>query len=208
MFLSSIIALIACTSSSSTNDAVSETNLKPYAERLVEIKTQKDSAKTSEEKKTILFNAINKEIPAYWNGTPWDFNGTCRKPKGGYIACGYFVTNTLTDLDFDIKRVWLAQQASSVMIKQLTTNVKVFYSYQKLKAFLLTQKKNDAFIVGLSNHTGYMTKEGNQLYFIHSNYIGDVGVMKEKADESIALTEDTYFMVGSLLQNEELMKKW
>ncbi|MBQ0151856.1 MAG: hypothetical protein KBS61_03055 [Chryseobacterium sp.] len=86
--------------------------------------------------KETLFSFINNEIPTYWEGTPWSFNGTTRIPKTGSIACGYFITNVLTDFGYDIKRIYLAQQPSSVMIKQLCTDVKYFDSRGKLEDFV------------------------------------------------------------------------
>ena len=54
------------------------------------------------EKKKLCCETIHNGIPGYWIGTVWDFNGVTRTPKQGAIACGYFVTNVLTDLGFKI----------------------------------------------------------------------------------------------------------
>ena len=73
-----------------------------------------------------LFNIAVNELFPYWYGTKWDFNGTTRVPGEGFIACGYFVTNTLTDMGFIIPRVKWAQSASEVFIKKLSCTVKRF----------------------------------------------------------------------------------
>ena len=69
-----------------------------------------------------LLGRITDEIFPYWYGTKWDFNGTTRIPKQGKIACGYFITNVLVDVGFNIPRVRWAQSASEVFIRKLTPN--------------------------------------------------------------------------------------
>ncbi|MCX8523228.1 hypothetical protein OF897_04730 [Chryseobacterium formosus] len=154
--------------------------------------------KTKEEKKNYLFRFINYDVPNYWMGTPWSFNGTSREPQKGSIACGYFVTNTLTDFGFDINRTYLAQQASSVMIKKLCSDIKYFSKRQDLEKYILNKDKNQVYIVGLDFHTGFITRENKDTYFIHSSYIKDKGVVKESTQTSQALNASKTFMIGTL----------
>ena len=151
---------------------------------------------------------MHEYIPKYWNGTPWDFNGTTRIPGQGQIACGYFITNTLTDLGFPIERVKLAQAASSVLIKAVTTDIAYPKSVDELNAYALARPDESVYIVGLDFHTGYVTRKGNAVYFIHSNYINRKGVMKEPVKESAALANNKFFMIGSISGNEAMMQKW
>lgn len=71
-----------------------------------------------------VFKTIAYEMPAYWVGTKWNFNGVIRVPGQGTIACGYFVTTVLEDIGFKLNRIKLSQQASSVMITSLCINIK------------------------------------------------------------------------------------
>lgn len=155
-----------------------------------------------------LFTLIHQQIPAYWTGTPWDFNGTTREPGKGTIACGYFITNTLYDLGFPIERVKLAQAASSVLINTVTVNSKWISGFDAFKQYMDAQPDKSVFIVGLDFHTGYVTKDKGQAYFIHSNYIQRKGVMKEKIESSDALKASKVFMIGCLTANDALLKKW
>src|ERR1700749_1339754 len=82
-----------------------------------------------------LFKLIDEDIYNYWAGTPWEFYGTTRQPKTGSIACGYFVTNTLTDLGFKIDREGLANAVSADMIKKLCVGIKSFHSLSKLNGY-------------------------------------------------------------------------
>lgn len=170
-----------------------ETKKVPYKEFLVSI-----NKKSEEEKKNYLFQFINYDVPNYWTSTPWSFNGTSREPQKGTIACGYFVTNTLTDFGFDINRTYLAQQASSVMIKKLCKDIKYFSKRQDLDTYILSKDKNQVYIVGLDFHTGLITRENKDTYFIHSNYIKNKGVVKELTQTSQALNASKTFMIGTL----------
>ncbi len=155
-----------------------------------------------------LFKLIDEDIYNYWTGTPWAFYGTTQQPKTGSIACGYFVTNTLTDLGFRINRIGLAEVASGNMIKKLCVGIKSFYSVDKLNSYLAAQPINSVFIIGLDFHTGYVVKTATGCYFFHSNYINKAGVTKEKIDASQALSTNKFFMIGSLTANEKLLRKW
>lgn len=180
-----------------------KTKLIPYSDLVKKLKTEKIS---KGERKKRFFTFINQDVPNYWIGTKWDFNGVTRTPNQGKIACGYFVTNTLADFGFNIKRIYLAQQASSVMIKKLCepNSVKRFSKFSQLSNYLKTRKQNDVFIVGLDYHTGYIIKEADNFYFLHSNYINKEGVIKEKTELSQALKSSNSFMIGSLMENETL----
>lgn len=158
--------------------------------------------------KEYFFRLMNEDIPCYWKGTGWDFNGVTRTPGNGDIACGYFITTVLQDLGFQLKRTWLAQQAASVIVKQLTAGAHSFSSVPAMIRFIQQQKEHDVFIVGLDFHTGFMIKDGKDVYFLHSNYINRKGVIKEPAATSAALNASKYFLLGSLYRNDKLMKQW
>ena len=192
----SLLLLAGCkkTSEQESNSADKRTEIKQsYKEYLTAI-----HQKTKAEKKQYFFKFINNDVPQYWAKTPWSFAGTSREPKKGSIACGYFVTNTLVDYSFDIDRTYLAQQASSVMIKKLCTEVKYFSKRQDLEHYILGKNKNQVYIVGLDFHTGYITRENKDTYFIHSNYIKNEGVIKELTKNSRALNASKTFMIGTL----------
>ncbi|WP_177764996.1 hypothetical protein [Flavobacterium sp. I3-2] len=179
-----------------------------YSDYLKQVKNQKSNFTNISEAKNFLFEIYNKNIPEYWIGTKWNFNGTTRIPNKGTIACGYFVTNTLSDVDFKIERVKLAQEVSSKMINQLCVNIKRFGDFSKLKDYINNQPDQSVFIIGLDFHTGFVLKSGNKIYFLHSNYIDNEGVIKEEIDNSIALRSTKTFMIGNLTENEELISEW
>lgn len=159
--------------------------------------------------KRLLFLLIHLDLPHYWVGTEWDFNGMTRNPNQGKIACGYFITNTLTDIGFDIPRIRLAQLPSSKMIYALCTDVETLPDFEALLKYLEGQEKESVFIIGLDFHTGYVTKDATgAVYFIHSNYIEREGVVKELAKESVALQKSNFYMIGNLLANKSILQDW
>lgn len=180
----------------------------PYTDFLNEVKNEKTKFLNTNEAKKFLFEIYNESIPKYWLGTKWDFNGTTRKPNEGTIACGYFVTNILADLGFKIERVKLAQDVSSRMINELCVNVKRFGDFNKLKEYIKNQPNNSVFIIGLDYHTGYVLKADDKIYFLHSNYIDNEGVVKEEIDDSRALRSSKSFMIGNLSENNNLISNW
>lgn len=192
LFFFVFLAFIGCNKTKVESENL-ETKKVPYKEFLVSI-----NKKSEEEKKKYLFTFINYDVPNYWASTPWSFNGTSREPQKGTIACGYFVTNTLTDFGFDINRTYLAQQVSSVMIKKLCKDIKYFSKRQDLDKYILSKDKNQVYIVGLDFHTGFITRENKDTYFIHSNYIKNKGVVKELTQTSQALNTSKTFMIGTL----------
>ncbi len=155
-----------------------------------------------------LFGLINNELYYYWKGTPWDFNGATQSPQKGNIACGYFITNTLSDLGFSLQRVKLAQAPSSEMIKKLCVDIHWFTKFEELQTYLDRQPGKSVYLVGLDFHTGYILKDSLNSYFFHSNYIKKQGVIKERIEESAALRYNKAFMIGSLSANKRLMEEW
>lgn len=180
----------------------------PYSEFLNELRDTKDTLKSIEEGKQLLFEAFNFSIPNYWIGTKWDFNGMSRVPQEGAVACGYFITNTLSDVGFDIPRIKLAQEPSSVMINQLCVNVKHIAGFENFKKYMASQADNQLYIVGLDFHTGFILKAGGRCYFLHSNYIKHEGVVKEEIELSAALQNSESYMIGSLTANTKLIEAW
>ena len=145
-----------------------------------------------------------------WYTTPWTFAGHTEKPKVGSVACGYFVSTTLRDAGFNLNRFKLAQMAPYDEVKTIACgdSVKVFANFNKTKFIAEMQNYEDGlYFVGLDFHVGFILKSSDQIYFIHSNYIGKVGVMKEAVADSKAIESESYY-ICSISNNKKLMRKW
>ncbi len=205
-----IILLVACTSKKEERIDIQRKTIQqlPIFETYISSLKEKNKLKAISEKKTIFFRYLVEDMPVYWCGTKWDFNGVTRTPKKGEIACGYFVTTLLEDFGFEIKRIYLAQQASSVMINQLCAkkSIKHFSKVEQLEVFMLNRSEQEIYIVGLDFHTGFLIRKGEKMYFFHSNYINKSGVVFEEIKKSDALKNSQSFMIGSLSENTSLFK--
>lgn len=163
------------------------------------------------ETKDYLFRITSKEVFPQWYGTQWDFNGVTRTPKKGKIACGYFVTNILTDLGFNIPRIKWAQSASEVFIKKIASKgqTKRFMKrpLNEVKRYLMSLG-NGIYLVGLDIHVGFIVAENNKLRFVHSSYYkpGE-GVISEKLDSWNPLRDSNYRIVGKIF-SDKMIENW
>ena len=193
-------------------------SLKSIKENKTQFQTRYKSAVTKNEKKLVLadakifiLNSILNTILPQWMGTPWSFEGHSEQPNTGSIACGYFVSTTLNQCGFNINRYKLAQKnpKNEALIIQLDNSIEHFEnkSVSEFKSYFLKNKKDGIYFIGLDFHVGYLQKEGEHLYFIHSNYINSEGVVKEEISSSKAFKSSHYY-VANITQNDLLIKKW
>ena len=163
-----------------------------------------------DEARDYIFDAITTEIFPQWYGTKWDFYGTTRTPGEGKIACGYFVTNVLTDAGFNIPRVKWAQSASEVFIKKLAPSDITRFSNRPISEVesYLKPKGDGLYLVGLDSHVGFIVVRNGKSSFVHSNYYkADKGVMSEEIDSKNPLSDSAYRVLGKLL-SDEMVVNW
>lgn len=157
-----------------------------------------------------LLTTMVDSVFHYWYDTDWDFNGVTQQPHQGSIACGYFVTTTLQHAGLNIDRVKIAQQASSKIIQTLCKreSIKSFYNknFKGLKDYL--KKSNDGlYIIGLDNHVGFIHKKDTSIVMIHSG--ANTGIVcRQRIDECGPVKHSKVHVIGNLLENDVLMKKW
>jgi hypothetical protein len=159
----------------------------------------------------IFTAAVAETIVPGWIGTKWDFNGTTEKPQQGYIACGYFVTTVLRDAGLNLARVKLAQCASEQMIQSLVQPQFIKrYPNWSIENFVqaVEQSGYGLYIVGLDNHTGIIYNDGNNIFFIHSTFVGTRNVQMESAISSSVLQSSKYKMLGKLSADERVLQRW
>lgn len=151
------------------------------------------------------------DIIPQWYGTKWSFDGYSEIPKSGSIACGYFVSTTLRDVGLNINRYKLAQKApyheAEVIACGTTIETLQDKSKEELKAYFIKNKKDGLYFIGLDFHVGFILKEGQNIYFIHSNYINNSGPIKEKIDDSRVMKSSVYHFCN-ITHNDVLLKKW
>jgi hypothetical protein len=127
------------------------------------------TAKSREELIDFWVTAISHDLFKKWENTPWDFNGITQTPQQGAIACGYFVTTMLQDMDVKLNRVKLSTCASSEMMKSLTPGQRIRnLSPLNYIDFTNTMKSwgKGVYIIGLDYHTGFIVNDGTETWFI------------------------------------------
>ena len=172
-------------------------------------KSQKKSL-LSDARQTFISAVVDSIVP-HWMGTPWDFYGTTETPGEGKIACGYFVSTLLQDAGLKVERVKMAQQASEKIVKTLATkqDIKRFRNTE-FATFIDSMETWGAglYVVGLDNHVGFLYHDGEEVWFIHSSYIGPKCVVREEAASSLILASSKYRVVGKISANDRLVEKW
>jgi hypothetical protein len=196
------ISLAACNSSNSQKKITTQQNSsKKIVSKLDVNNYEKIKTKVSENKYSISkYNLIVDSLMPYWYGTPWNFYGTTQVPNSGTIACGYFVTTILRDANFIIKRVYLAQQTASTIIKTMCTNnsIKHYTKLIDLENYFSNKKNNTLYIIGLDCHVGFVIKENDQLFFIHSSYVTPAVVKRELLHNAIPIFTSKTYMIGEV----------
>ena len=172
--------------------------------------TSSNKTQTLDEARKLLTEYLHNDIFNHWYATKWSFEGHTETPKQGTVACGYFVSTTLRDVGFNLNRYKLAQKSPEDEAKVIACGTSIEklqnVSKQELKKYFLKQK-DGIYFIGLDFHVGYIYKNNQEVYFIHSNYIDNKGVMKETLESSKAIVSTTYY-IANITYNDVLIKKW
>lgn len=187
---------------------------KKYDNQLMIIKRKKaELVKLPKPKQQqFLIKALTEQIFPFWYGIRWSFYGNTTTPGDGSIACGYFVTTTLSHAGVKLNRVKLAQCASEEMIRSLVQkqNITHFNSIS-LQNFIngISKKGKGIYIIGLDNHTGFIYIDStNEVRFIHSSGRFPFCVINEKASESVVLEKSDYKVVGKISDDDVFLKNY
>jgi len=161
----------------------------------------------------LFTNLLTGKIIPYWLGTPWSFEGHTSVPGSGEIACGYFVSTTLKDVGLSLDRYKFAQQLPIHEAKTLALGKPLLEindnSEDKRIAILKNVLQEGIYFIGFDqSHVGYIQKKGNELFLIHSNYVGAEGVVIEKVKDSRVFSYYTRMYIADISRNATLMKKW
>lgn len=158
--------------------------------------------------KSFLYEQLTQNIWPAWYGTDWDFNGISNTPGEGQIACGYFVSTTLKHTGFRLNRYRLAQQAATDICKAVAPDMYRFRSLEALEKHLQAQQGEQLYVLGLDYHVGFIQQKDSTYSFTHSSYYDPVKVTNEQFDASAALEYSSVYVLASLFEKDDLVKKW
>jgi hypothetical protein len=191
---------------------------KELAEKRTELSRQYRNALTAAEKNAILERASSVleshllKMTHCWRGTPWDFNGTCKTPGSGKIACGYFVSTVLQDAGVKCERIRLAQQPSqriiATFLKRSDMRINAGVTYDNFLEQEIAQGSGWR-IVGLDRHVGFLViEEDGRTRFIHSNPGRPQVVLDEPREKSAYLRNSNYRVTGNITANKPFLEGW
>jgi len=145
-----------------------------------------------------------------WKGTPWEFYGTSTTPREGTIACGYFVTTVFEQAGFKIERVYLAQQASAVLVNTFARGSKVEWLRPTDNADALKQTRarfaDGLVVIGFDYHVGFLRLDGERAEFCHSSYLEPGVVTCEDPVKAGAFASRVYVVADAL--NDTMLDDW
>lgn len=177
-----------------------------YSKQLAIIKERLSASSSSSFSKQLQTELTESVFP-FWYGTPWDYNGHTNKPRQGVVACGYFVSTTLKHIGFNLNRYDIAKMYSSDIVKVLChDDYQTYYNFESFQNYC-SKLEDGIYILGLSNHVGFLSIEQGTRYFIHSDYSSEEGVRKEVIKHSFALENASSFWVGNF-SNHSNTQKW
>jgi hypothetical protein len=114
-------------------------------------------------------------------------------------------------MDLKIQRQKLAVCPSSTMMRTISQRQKIEnlsnLSYDDFNKSL-QQFGKGVYILGLDYHTGFVVNDGKENWFIHSNYIRRIGVVKETVMNSAALRSSKTRWLISLTNDKQFLYRW
>jgi hypothetical protein len=177
----------------------------------------------SEARQTVV-NAIVNDIFPFWMGTPWTMaviddglkpNAKTPFDKGKGISCSFFITSVLENAGLRfVNRDAFAGTIAIKAQRAFTPGKKYLKRFVGISPLQLKKKMqklgSGLYLVGLNCHIGFIAVKGEDVRFIHSNYLGDVAVTDEPLETSpaIALSEDAGYVVTSLFKDNRLVFHW
>jgi hypothetical protein len=182
---------------------VVDTPLKSYTSQKTESKLTLQKSDSLHFSQNLQAELVEHILP-FWEGTQWDFNGYTNTPNDGVIACGYFVSTTLKHLGFTLNRNDIAKMYSQQIAEVLCfDDTRSFEMSNELKTYV-AHLKDGIYILGLSNHVGFLEIKNQVAYFIHSDYTSVLGVHRELFYQSDAAMSSTVFWIGNLSNNPKV----
>jgi len=172
--------------------------------QLYRYRTQPEVSKDSI--RTYLLNQFENKVYPHWVGTKWAYEGHTNTPgTDKEIACGYFVSTTLKHMHFQWNRYELAKMYSLNIVEKTCQDLKTYTDKTNLIKKVLSAPDN-LYIIGLDSHVGFILKTNKMVWFVHSNYYGAQGPIKELASVSPALNDSQTYYLGTFFTDKNIGK--
>ena len=200
-----------------THNSYKESLSNIYQKRKNLASAYKDSNSPLEKKRLLaqagdyFEHALLDTLMPHWYGTPWEFNGHTNEPGKGEVACGYLVSTTLRHMGLELNRYKMAQQSAMSEAKTLCleeTEVVIHYSSDASPkpSAVCAGLTGGLYLVGLSNHVGFLLIRNEGHYFIHSDYVS--GEVRFENAQASAAFQSSIYCYAPITTNEALMTRW
>ncbi len=170
-----------------------------------------------------LLAAIDGELFPPWLGTRWGLgrNSTATRPHqaGMTVGCSYFVTSILQNAGFVLDNRYHFAQAPALDIQRsLAPAAGAIARFLSIPAETLGGKiaalGDGLYLIGLSNHVGWVVVRGDEVRLVHASYTGGQVVADEPLVGAIAIDVSRkagYFVSPVIVaddRNDPLIDAW
>jgi hypothetical protein len=168
---------------------------------------------TMDSVKSSFTNHLVYRLIPHWYGTKWSFGGHTAIPNQGEIACGYFVSTTLRDMGLNLNRYKLAQKSPIDEAKMIScgSEIKTITARDTetaIKEICEVTPEGISFIGFDEGHVGFLLKQYEALFLIHSNYLFPNAVCMERIEDSSVFKKFSKFYIVEISTNERLLQHW
>jgi hypothetical protein len=160
------------------------------------------------------------DLVAPWMGTPWGLgtNSTARRPHepGMTVGCSYFVTSILQGAGVALDNRYHFAQAAALHIQRSLVGagragIHRFLSIPPAElAPKIAALGDGLYLIGLSNHVGFVIVRGAGVRFVHASYTNDRAVSDEPlaTAAAIAASQPSGYFVSPLVTRAGTADDW
>ena len=186
-------------------------------------RTEAARAEVRAEARAYLIETITGELFPLWDGTPWGLgrSSTATRPHqpGMTVGCSYFVTAILGNAGFRLDNRYRFAQAPALHIQRsLARGERAVRRYLSIPPAELEAKvatlPDGLWLIGLSNHVGWVVVDDGDVRFVHASWSGDRQVTDEDfgAAHAIAVSRKAGYFVSPVIvdtaENDDLIDAW
>jgi hypothetical protein len=163
--------------------------------------------------------AIVGDIFPAWLGMSWGLgaNSTANRPHapGMTVACGYFVSSVLENAGLRVQTRFSYAQAPALTVQRTLApaagEVHRFFSVPgETLAAGITKLGAGLYIIGLSNHIGFVVVDDAGVHLVHASYTDDRVVISEPlaTAQAIANSRPKGYFVSPVMHDDHLADLW
>ncbi len=189
------------------------------AGRYTQADTEALRAAIRAEARAVFKAAIIEQLFPAWLGMAWGLgpNSTANRAHapGMTVACGYFVSAVLENAGLRVKTRFSYAQAPALHVQRTLApgqgEVHRFFSVPgETLAAGIAGLGEGLYIIGLSNHIGFVVVDAAGVRLVHASYTGEQVVTSEPlaTAEAIANSRSKGYFVSPVMHDDRLADLW